>query len=48
MPELGTAISLRCRKQTIVVVGLRNNGWIRDITGPLMVQVLMQYLELRE
>jgi hypothetical protein len=46
--ELGTDVSLRRRKWTIVVVGLRNNGWIRDIMGPLTVEVLIQYLELRE
>jgi hypothetical protein len=42
------ASSRRCRRRCIVAEVLQDHSWIQDITGALTVQVLMQYIEVRQ
>jgi hypothetical protein len=49
LPEQGAVVPLRRQRTWTVALALHQNGWMRDICGPLMVPVLMQcYLSLRE
>jgi hypothetical protein len=45
-PELFAAVAPRRRRQCLVADALQDGAWIRGITGPLTVPVLIQYLEL--
>jgi hypothetical protein len=47
-PELLTTVTTRCQRQRTDAKGLTQNTWISDITGALMVPVLIQYLELHQ
>jgi hypothetical protein len=48
MPELGAVVPAKRQCTRTVSSALHQNGWIRDILGPLTVPVLIQYLSLRE
>jgi hypothetical protein len=43
-PALLNAVRPHARKIRTVAQGLQNNGWARDITGALIVQVIIDYL----
>jgi len=43
-PCLCAAVGPRIKKQRIVAQALHEDGWIRDISGALTVQVIMDYL----
>jgi hypothetical protein len=47
-PNLLAAVGNRQKGQRLVAEALRDNAWIRDITGALSVLVIIQYLHLRE
>jgi hypothetical protein len=47
-PDLFAAVAPRPRRQKPVANALHNDCWIQDNMGPLMVPVLIQYLQLRE
>jgi hypothetical protein len=46
VPELFAAVAPRARKR-MAAAALSNGTWIRDISGPLTVPVIGQYLHLR-
>jgi hypothetical protein len=48
MSELFRVVSARRWTQCMVVVALDNNSWIHDLTGPLTVPVIVQYIHLRQ
>jgi hypothetical protein len=47
-PDLVRAVSARLRKRRTLVDGLANHVWTQDIKGALTVQVLVQFLEIRQ
>jgi hypothetical protein len=47
-PELLAVVSPRRRRQCTVAHALSNNDWIKDLTGPLTVPMLVQFLELHQ
>jgi hypothetical protein len=47
-PELLAAVSPRLRRQRTVTQALPNNAWKNDLTGPLTVPVLVQFLQLHQ
>jgi hypothetical protein len=48
MSELFRVVSARRWTRCTVVVALDNNSWIHDLTGPLTVHVIVQYIHLRQ
>jgi hypothetical protein len=47
-PDLVAAASRHSRRQRTLAEALQDHAWIQDITGALTVQVLMQYIDVRE
>jgi hypothetical protein len=47
-PDLARAVPRQLRNSRTVAVVHGNEDWIRDITSPRMVPVLIQYVQLRE
>ena len=47
-PCLCNAVSERVRAKCTVAQALHNKQWIKDITGSLTVQVLLEYLQIWE
>jgi hypothetical protein len=47
-PGLVRAVSARLRKRRTLADELANQAWIRDIKGAPTVQVLVQFLEIRQ
>jgi hypothetical protein len=47
-PDLLAAVSSSSERRRTVAQGIMNNAWIGNITGVLMVPVLIQYLELHQ
>ncbi|RCV40257.1 hypothetical protein SETIT_9G038100v2 [Setaria italica] len=45
-PCLLQAVGPRIRKKRTVYEGLQDRKWVKDITGALMVQVLLDYLNI--
>jgi hypothetical protein len=46
--NLFEAVARRRRETRTVASALQDHNWIRDITGPCMIPVIMQYLALRQ
>jgi hypothetical protein len=47
-PELLAAVSPQLKRQRTVAQALPNNAWIKDLTEPLTVPVLVQFLQLHQ
>jgi hypothetical protein len=47
-PDLVRAVPTCLRKRRTLADGLANQAWIRDIKGALTMQVLVQFLEIRQ
>jgi hypothetical protein len=47
-PELVDAVPPRRHAERTVASALRNGEWIRDVTGPRTVPVMVQYVHVRE
>lgn len=45
-PDLCQAVSKRTLKQRTVREALQNNNWVRDLTAPLTIVALVQYLQI--
>jgi len=45
-PALLAAVRPRAQRQRTVAEGLSNRAWVRDITGALTVQVIIEYLQI--
>ena len=45
-PALPAAVRPRAQRQRTVAEGLSNRAWVRDITGALTVQVIIEYLQI--
>ena len=45
-PALWNAVRPAARNHRTVAQGLLNRAWVRDITGALTVQVLIEYLQV--
>jgi hypothetical protein len=48
MLDLVDAIPAHVRKQRTVALALASHAWTRDITSPLTIPILVQYLHLRQ
>jgi hypothetical protein len=46
-PGLVVAVPRRFRRQWTVAAALPDDAWIRDVTGPLTVPIIVQYLTLQ-
>jgi hypothetical protein len=47
-PDLVAVVPVRKSKQRTVATVFENDVWIADITGVLMVPILIQYLRIRQ
>jgi mannosyltransferase OCH1-like enzyme len=45
-PALLAAVRQRAHRQRTVAQGLSNRAWVRDITGAITVQVIVEYLQI--
>ena len=45
-PALLAAVRPRAQRQRTVAEGLSNRAWVRDITGAITVQVIVEYLQI--
>lgn len=46
-PHLAAAVSTRTKKKRTVAQALHHRAWLKDVTGALMIPVLIDYVQIR-